>query len=250
MNIKEKGKVITLYPIVAGSGAKYTATNLAYYAKELNPDKSIALVDLNLKHPYLAHSLSEHDDIHGIDNLTDQIDGAFLNKELFLENMITLKNEVQLLKGTKQIGKHKIYKEEYADTIIQYLKDCYDYIFIAVATEPDNAGTIFGLSKADNVVAVVNNTISNRKSLERASTVISTYSGLIDKPKIVYNKYLSKGLDISEAVVGNGFEILGAIEYNSGSVDNNDLIENIGKKMFKRRPNEDVFTEILGALKI
>ena len=71
--MEDKAKVITVYPIVTGNGAKFITTNLANTLKEEYPDKKIALVDFDLKHPYLAHTLSEFDEVHGIDNLIEKI---------------------------------------------------------------------------------------------------------------------------------------------------------------------------------
>ena len=137
-------KMFVCMPIVIGNGSKYIATNLSHYTKILYPTKKVALVDFDFKNPYLAERLSLHDTIHSIDNLIDKIDGNFLNETLFFENMIKLKNGVDLLKGTKITHNVKLIQKNHIEKIISILKNNYDYVFMTVSNEV-LAGTVYGL---------------------------------------------------------------------------------------------------------
>ena len=138
-------KLFVCMPVMVGNGSKYIATNLAHYTKKLYPDKKVALVDFDFINPYLAEKLSLHDNIHGIDNLTDKIDGNFLDNHLFTENMVKLKNGVELLKGTKLTHNLDLIKKHHIEKILELLRSLYDFVFIAVSNKV-TSGTVYGLS--------------------------------------------------------------------------------------------------------
>lgn len=221
---ENKGKVVVCYPIVQGDGCKYIATNIAHHYKAKNTDKKVALVDFDLKLPYLGSTLSTHDDIHGIDNLIDKIDGGFLSDDLFKENMIKLKSNVELLKGTNLIGNHKIFNKKHIENIIEHLRDLYDFIVIAVSPDPDNAGTVYGLHEADEVVMICKNNFSNYKSLDRAVGVVRQYSKTESALKLIFNMYNeSSQIDFNAQINDHNIEIIGAIKYDENTMDNVDL---------------------------
>lgn len=243
--MENKAKMITFYPIISGNGAKFIATNVANYLKTANPTKKIALVDFNMKQPFLAHGLTTHDEIHGIDNLIDKIDGNLLTKSLFAENMVVLKNNVEVLKGTKLIGKHKVFTDTQMKAIINHLKDIYDYVIVAVAPEVDNAGTVFGLHEADSVIMVGRNNIGNAKSFQRALEVVNHYKKSTESIKLVYNMQTTGSNELSNIVKDKGLDVVGLVEYDESAVDNLDLNGNQSVKFFKRGKNQDVFTNMV-----
>ncbi|WCK57697.1 AAA family ATPase (plasmid) [Aneurinibacillus sp. Ricciae_BoGa-3] len=248
--MESKAKIITVYPVLSGNGAKFIATNLAHYLKGANSNKRIALVDFNLKNPYLAHAISNNDEIHGIDNLIDRIDGNILTQELFLENMVAMRDNVEVLKGTKLIGKHKVFTEKHIRTIIQHLRDIYDFVVIAVAPETDNAGTVYGIHEADSVVMVAKTNIANVKSANRVLDIIRQYKKSPESVKLVYNMYTSGSGELTNFVKDNNIEVIGVIEYDENAVDNMDL--NGGQSvrgLFKsKNRNQDTFTNMLKSL--
>jgi MinD-like ATPase involved in chromosome partitioning or flagellar assembly len=247
--MENKARITTIYPVITGNGAKFIATNLAYYFKLENPEKRVALVDFNLKHPYLAHALTTHDEVHGIDNLIDKIDGNLLTDELFIENMVVMRNNVEVLKGTKLIGKHKVFSEKHIKTIIKHLRNIYDEVFIAVAPEVDNAGTVYGLHEADTVVMVVKNNIANVKSTPRALEIINHYKKSSQPVKLVYNMYTSTSSDLSQFIKENNIEVIGLVEFDENAIDNMDLNRNQGMKIFKSKSkNQDVFVNMVKSL--
>lgn len=247
--MENKARMITVYPIVSGNGAKFVGTNIAHYIKGVNPTKKVALVDFDMKQPYLAHALSTHDNIHGIDNLIDKIDGNLLTNELFIENMVMLKNNVEVLKGTKLIGKHKVFTEKHMKAVIGHLKDIYDYIIVAVSPEVDNAGTVFGLHEADNIIMVARNNVANAKSAYRALEIINQYNKTNEPIKMVYNMYASGLSDLTNFVKENNLEVTGLIEYDDSAIDNLDLNANQSVKFFKSKSkNQEVFTNLVKSL--
>lgn len=247
--MENKARIITVYPIVSGNGAKFIATNIAHYLKGAHQTKKVALVDFNLKQPYLAHALTTHDDIHGIDNLIDKIDGNLLTDELFVENMVMMKNNVEVLKGTKLIGKHKVYTEKHMKTIIEHLRNIYDYAIIAVAPEVDTAGTVYGIHEANNIIMVGRNNVANKKTAFHALDMIKQYAKSPEPISMVYNMHTFNSSDLSVFAKDSGIEVMGLVEYDENAIDNQDLNGNQGVKFFKSKSkNQDAFTNIVKSL--
>jgi len=230
-----KGKVITVYPIVAGNGAKFIATNMAHVYKRQNPNEKVILVDLNLKHPFLAESLTAFDEIHGVDNLVDKIDGNMLTNELFMENMVSTKGNVDVLKGTKMLGKYKVLNPTHVTTILDFARTLYDVVFVAVASESDNAGTVVGLFESDEIVMVARQNQASLKMIYQALDIVNQYKQTENSIKLVYNYYQSTGLDVSEVVKAYQMEVLGLVEYDVQATDNLDLLTTTSSKFFKQR---------------
>lgn len=245
-----KAKIITVYPVMAGNGAKFVSTNLANSLKEEFADKKVALVDFDLKKPYLAHSLSEFDDIHGLDTLVEKIDGNILSNDLFLENMIHMKNNVELLKGTKLIGKYKGFTTEHITSVIEYLQDLYDYVVISVASEADNAGTVHALNKADEIVVVMRNNLANLKMFDISMTLINHYKKKDTGLKGMYNMFIQNSkTDLGNVVRDYGIEVIGIVEYDETSYDNMNLVNGNGKAFFRaKNKNTEVFAKATKSL--
>lgn len=242
--MENKATMITVYPVMSGNGAKFIATNIASYLKSSNSTKKIALVDFNMKQPFLAHGITTHDEIHGIDNLIDKIDGNLLTESLFAENMVTLKNNVEVLKGTKLIGKHKVFTEVHIKTIINHLKNIYDYVIAVVAPEADNAGTVYGLHEADKVIMVGRNNVGNAKMFSHALQIVNHYKKSTETTKMVYNMQTNSN-ELSNIVKETDLEVIGLVEFDESAVDNLDLNGSQSVKFFKRGKNQDVFTNIV-----
>lgn len=220
----KRGKVVVCYPVIQGDGCKYIATNLAHHYKSVNSEKRVALVDLDLKLPYLANMISTHDDIHGIDNLIDKIDGGFLTDDLFKENMVKLKSNVELLKGTKLIGNHKIFNKNHIEKVISHLRELYDFIVISVSPDADNAGTVYGLYESDEVVLVCRNNYANFKAFDRAVSVIRQYKKSDNTLKLIFNMYSeSSQIDFNSHIKDHSIEVIGAVKYDESTIDNVDL---------------------------
>lgn len=239
-------KIILCMPVIQGNGSKFTATNLAHYTKTLYPSKRVALVDFDINTPYLAERLSLQDTTHNIDNLTDKIDGNFLDSTLFEENMITLKNGVRLLKGTKMVRAKHLISKKHIEVIISLLKESYDYVFISVSNEVV-PGTVYSLFNADEVLLIARNNYSNYNQIERTLKIIDNYKGANTKTRIVINQY-SEVSDISFNSVSKAYNVedIELIPYIPDSFDHNDLDKGIlSGKLFQSKNKAQEPFEIL-----
>lgn len=235
-------KIFVCLPVISGNGSKYVATNLAHYAKTKYPEKKIALVDFDFENPYLAEKLAQADSIHSIDNLIDKIDGNFLTDELFKENMIELKDGVDLLKGTKINNSIKIIQQIHIEKILELLKNEYDYIFIAVSNNI-SSGTVYSLLTADEIIVVAKNNYSSLRAYKRTLRIINNYKNNTSNLRLIINQY-SESSDVS---FGNDISDVDIVPYDSSSIDNSDLDKkNIATKLFKSKSgNDEVFQNML-----
>jgi len=240
-------KMIVCMPIVVGNGSKYIATNLAYHTKKQYPTKKVALIDFDFKQPYLAEKLSLHDTIHTIDNLIDKIDGNFLTNELFKENMITLKEGVHLLKGTKLTNNIDLIKKYHIEKILEILKQDYDYVFIAVSNEI-LSGTVYSLFEADEIVLVSKNNYTNFREANRVFKLINNYKGEKANLNLFINQYSENSdVNFNEFVSKNDIKNIELIPHMEETFDNADLDKSIiMSKVFKNKSkSQEVFEEII-----
>lgn len=244
-------KLFVCIPVITGNGAKYTATNLAHYTKTLLPTKRVALVDFDFKYPYLAEKLSLHDTIHSIDNLTDKIDGGFLDSKLFLENMIKLKNGVDLLKGTKLSHSLNLIKKHHIEKIIELLKEEYDYVFVS-ATNEALSGTIYSMFNADKIILVAKNNYSNYKELKKVLKLVNNYKGQNTEIDFIINQCSDvSSVTFTSYFNENNIKNIELIPYDENTFDNSDLDKNaIAQKMFKSKNKvNEVFENIVDRIK-
>ena len=239
-------KVFTVCPIIDGVGGKFISANLSHYLKK-ETNQRVALVDFNLKNPYLGKGLTD-DTVHGIDNLLDKIDGDGLTGELFKENMVTLKNGVDLLQGTQMIGKHHLFQPTHISVMVDQLKALYDYVVIAVSPQADNVGTIQGISEADHLVLVGRDNIANRATFNRTYQMITQYKHNTADVGFIYNmKSEPKG--ISEYVQDKNLTVLGLIDYDEQAIDNHDLTTTKSKLFKAKSKNQHHFTTMVANLR-
>jgi len=217
-------KIITFYPVVQGVGCKYTATGFAFILAQMNPKAKVALVDFDFKNPYLAANLATHDTVHGIDNLISKIDGNFLTDELFRENMIRLPDVFDLLKGTELVGRDHLITKRHIDKIIEMLRSNYDYIIIAVSPMNDNAGTVYGLYEADEVVMVTKINQACFSNISKATTIINSYKKSPKRIKLVYNMYTDNfHIDFTQTTIANNLEVIAGLPYDEATIDNHNI---------------------------
>lgn len=247
-------KIISLMSVMPGCGAKYIATNLSHYHKQIDDDSRIAIVDFDFENPFLADTLDLNDDIHRIDNLIEYIDGSILNDEMFMMNMIHLKNNVDLLKGTRLIGHQKIFNKNHIETILKFLRDNYDYIYVVINPNIRNAGTIYTLFDTDEIVLVAKNNYSCLNRIDYIVKIVKHFLKSDCKLKLLYNQYYDESkMDFVDVIGLNELIVVGAVEYDEETIDNLDLKVNefdIMKKIsrrFGRRedPQKEFYKEII-----
>lgn len=228
-------RIITFYPVVQGVGCKYTATGFAFMITQMNPKARVALVDFDFKNPYLAENLSNQDKVHGIDNLISKIDGNFLTNELFKENMIKIPGIFDLLKGTELVGRDHLITKKHIDKIIEFLQMNYDYIIIAVSPNPDNAGTVYGLYNADDIVMVTRINHACYLNLSKATDIVMQYARGPKRINLIYNMYTENyHIQFSQAIIDNNLVVIGALPYDESTIDNHNIVPGLQGKIANR----------------
>lgn len=243
-------KLILCMSVVEQNGSKFVATNLANYTKILYPSKKVALVDFDFKNPYLAERLSLHDDIHGIDNITDKIDGNFLTPELFEENMVHIKNDVHLLKGVKSTSSKKFISKNHINKIIDLLKESYDYAFVAVSNEV-LPSTVYSLFNADEILLITKNNYTNYNQIDKAVELIKAYKNDTSNVRMVINQYSEQSeVTFNEKVKPLNVMDINLVPYMPECFDNIDLDKTlINSKVFRgKQRSQEVFKSILEKL--
>lgn len=246
----ENAKIILCYPVITGNGAKYTATNLAVAYKEKFSNAKVALVDFDFKNPYLALSMTDHDKVHGIDNLIDKIDAESLTKELFKENMVTVK-DIDVLKGTKLIGRDHLLTKNHITTIIDFLKELYDYVIIAVSPNVDNSGTVYGIAEADEILLIIKNNLSNYMRLPQAMNILDAYKSTKEDPKVIYNAYTQNNrVSFNQLFDEYYLKVIGIVPIIPETVDNNNYAGFSSKLQIGKSKNDELscYDDIVMAL--
>lgn len=236
------GKICVVTSVVQGNGAKYVATNLATEIMNREKNKRVLLVDFDFDNPFLAHAFVKHDEIHGIDNLANNITSEGIADDLFMENIIQTKLNVDVLKGTQFIEKPKMFSNQHIEVILDKAKKLYDYVYVVVNSKANNAGTIFSFMKADQVVLVLRNNYANLQRIDRTLKLVKQYSPK-NEASVVYNfKNLNSKLNINKKFDDNMVQILGVLEYEEKGIDNLNLEKK--ESMFNRSINSKVFTKM------
>lgn len=252
-------KIITCISTVAGNGAKYTATIMAHELAKQNPKSKIALVDLDLLNPYLFAKQTLNDRVHGIDNILDKISSEIITESMFRANMISIEKNLDLLKGTRKVGRENMVTRPHISKIVEMLKAIYDYVIMVVPSKSNNAAMTFGLFYSDAIVMVTRPNFANLLNIEESIEYCKTLRNSKDVP--IYLMYNMRGpkddLDaFTKYIVENNIQALGYMVYEPDTVDNQNLggnvISDVAKKFSKlsKRGGESNTERIRGALKI
>lgn len=236
------GQICVISSVVQGNGAKYVATNLATELMNREKNIKVLLVDFDFENPFLAHAFVKHDEVHGIDNLANNITSEGISDELFMENVIQTKLNVDVLKGTQFIEKPKLFSNQHIEVILAKAKEMYDYVYVVINAKANNAGTIFSLMKADNIVLVLRNNYANLQRIDKALKLVAQYAPK-NEASVVYNfKNLNSKLNINKKFDDNSVRILGVLEYEEKGIDNLNLEKK--ESMFNRSVNSKVFKKM------
>lgn len=236
------GKICVVSSVVQGNGAKYVATNLATEIMNREKNKKVLLVDFDFENPFLAHAFIKHDEVHGIDNLTNNITSEGISDDLFMENVIQTKLNVDVLRGTQFIEKPKMFSNQHIEVILKVAQKLYDYVYVVVNAKANNAGTIYSLMKADRILLVLRNNYANLHRIDKTLKLVKQYSPA-NKASVVYNfKNLNSKLNINKKFDDDTVQILGVLEYEEKGIDNLNLEKK--ESMFNRSINSKVFTKM------
>lgn len=218
-----KSKIITVVPTNTGAGAKFTTVLLAQSILINDPKAKVAIVDFDFRNPYLAAYLTPEDSFHGVDNLLEKIDANYLSNELFKENMVKIAGtNIDVLKGTKLGGRYDFITKVHVETIINLLREQYDYSFIAVNSRDDNSGTVFALNKADDVVVVAAQDYMGATRLNGIIDMVETYRSIRSRIKLFINRrdYRYDEIRFEKETDERGLEVIGSLPYDPTYVDN------------------------------
>lgn len=229
-------KIITVMPIVQGAGCKFMTTSMAYTLKQQEPNKKIALLDFDFYEPYLAESLTSMDKIHRIDTLIDKIDSDTLDGATLDANFVKVDRMFDVLKGTRMFGRQYVFNEKHMTTILDYVERTYDYCFIAVSPFADNAGTIFGLHRAHQVVLVSQLNLECKTRFKQAVDIAKHYSDDETKIALVYNfRTQTSDEDFTNEVIGAGnVVVIGALPFIPSAIDNKNIKPTLMSKVMSK----------------
>lgn len=242
------GKVYAIMSVVQGNGAKYIATNLAKSVKrkEKKENKRVLLVDFDFENPFLAYDLVKHDITHGIDNILPHIHQSGINEEIFKENIIETRIEVDVLRGTNMNGNMKQFSKLHIESILTTARKLYDMIFVVISPKANNAGAIYTLFHADQIVLVLRNNNSTYLKVEKSLKMIEQYATNDNPVLAVYNQQNNHSkADVQEKLKESKIplKIVGVVEYDERSIDNVDLEKK--ESVFASKPvNAKVFSDI------
>lgn len=243
-------KVITVYSIVQGDGAKFIATNLANSFKKINSEMKVALLDFDFRYPFLASAIAPQDEIHGVDNLLEKIDGQFLDEVLFKENMVHLKNGVHLLKGTKLQNRHSFIDRNHIEKVLEFAKKIYDVTIVVATSDFDNSGSVYSAVASDEIILVGQPNYPTYLNMNNVVKRVNHYSRTHCRKWFLYNKFFeSKHVDLNQSIVENSLTVLGVVPQMNDAIDNMDLKESALKGFLSggRQPKNEsnVFDEIV-----
>lgn len=213
--------VTTIYPIAGGNGAAYVTIQMAYAFREVEKHKKIAVVDFDFNSPTLAAGLHE-DNAHGIDRLVDKLNGNLLTTDGFLENMIKLKKDIHLLRGSQLAHRFPFVSQAHLDQIVGLLREEYDYIFIATSEKASDGGTPVALFHADTIAVVGRYTHKNEWRLKEAISTVKGYAQT-KTVAVVYNLFEDQNkMDFSKQLP-ESWKVAGTLPYLPSGIDNKNV---------------------------
>ncbi|WCF11410.1 Cobyrinic acid a,c-diamide synthase (plasmid) [Paenibacillus thiaminolyticus] len=241
------GKVYAVMSLVQGNGAKYVSTNIARSIKRTykKEDRRVLLVDFDFENPFLAYDLIAHDINHGIDTLVPNIYDSTVGKEIFKENIIQTRIDVDVLRGTKFPGKIKQYSKSQIEGILKAAKEIYDDIIVVISCKANNAGTIYTLFHADEVLLIVRDNYTNYMQFDRVIRTIMMYSRNSKSILVIYNmqnQYAKSHLNQKVKDSPIDAEVIAVLEQDERSIDNVDLQKK--EKLFAGSKNRKSFMDI------
>jgi MinD-like ATPase involved in chromosome partitioning or flagellar assembly len=251
------GSLMILSSVVQGNGSKYSAVNIAYELLKIlekKENKKILLIDFDVDSPTLGMSLyagSKKSEIRspkvGIEDLAEKIRLNILNQDFFLDacskidSNISSKEPIHILKGVENAGRHKTITKEVVEEIIRYSKNIFDYVFVVASNKVNNAGLIFPLHQANEVIVLAKNNYSNIENFDKTISLINQYKSKESVISILYNYGSNPRCDIGKKAAYYEINSLGVLEYNEKDVDNLNLTQ---RSLFYDGPNKDIFKKI------
>lgn len=202
-----KKKVISVWSPAGGTGASFTAINVARLlaSRELK----VALLDYDLKTPSIGIYFQAEDTIHCLDNVLPFTAGSGLSPSVLESNMQKFEN-IHVLLGTNLPEQSHYIAMEGLEQIIEVAKGIFDYVVIDTHSTIDNAGTYVALKKADCVLVVVDKNAVMIRLYDLAKNIIKS-SFQTEKFRLVINK-CHKNIYMEKDDIESYLELQGAVE--------------------------------------
>lgn len=226
--------ITTIISNVAGNGAKFIATNLAYLYKNKNPNKKILLVDFDEVNPTLAMTLYEKSINNSFNIIMQDLYNGIIEKETLSKNVFASKNGLDILIGKKinEINLTNEIKPKIFQLFFETMKDLYDEIFFVCTKNTNNNLNICTINKSDNIIIVNKDNYSNSINIENTVNVIKSYSNA----KIFYMNNCFKTNKKNTDSILDELTFLGNISFKKSQIDNKNLLKkNISKTNFNNR---------------
>ena len=226
-----KGKIIVCYPILDGYGGKFVATNLAFTAPSKAKNKRIAVLNLNLRYPFMSQNIASNS-FAGIDDICVNIESNSIDMNYVQSCMQVSKLgdcSVEILKGTHQFTQYNHFTKEQMETIIETFRQNYDYTIIPVSSYMDNAGTVSAVQNADEILFICSNNIASKELCGVVYNRINAYKNSNCKVSLVCNM-INEGstIHIPEELKDVSIEKYYAIPYDKEYIDSANLVANKG----------------------
>lgn len=220
------GKIITVYPLIPSSGSKYAAIEMAYRYRELNPNHKVAILDLNLIRPFLGYGFLERV-ITGRNNVDAFVSAYELAKDVnegfsvssLRKIFAETESNLFILSGSRDYNQRRHIKAEHISFLLEAVKSMFDIIFVSVASDVDNPGTVISLSSSWKVVIVGKHNHTTFESFIENIEKITPYIAR-NKMKFVYNHYdESLNFHFGDFIILYDLEVLGCLYYDKKTVD-------------------------------
>ena len=224
--MEKEPKIITVLPAVTGCGAKYCTVSIAYGIRAKDKNAKILILDFDFRNPTLLGDALACEKGRGLDTVVAQIDAGVMNDELFKDSVVNYNNLFDVLKGTEIPDDNSIIKAEHITKIFDLAKKDYNYIVCVVAPDDENAGTVYGLYHADEIVLTVRPNFAALNNLDfMIRRIIERYKNHPEPFKVIYNMRSATTYKYEEmaSLLDKHSITIGEFAYNEDTIDNLNL---------------------------
>lgn len=191
--LKEGEKVVMSTSSIAGEGKTFVTSNLAISFALLG--KKVILIGLDIRKPRLAELFQIKDSKHGITPLLAMSNPTMADLEAQIINSGVNKNLDLLMAGPIPPNPAELVERKQLDTVIDMLKEKYDYIFIDTAP----VGLVTDTLK---IARVANVTVAVCRADYTPKENICLFNSLVEEKKFTNTAIVINGIDMSKKKQG------------------------------------------------
>ena len=186
-----QGKVLAFISCKGGSGSTFLATNLAY-ALALDPNKRVALIDINLQFGDASLFVSDGKPLATLADVASQIHR--LDSSFLASSMMAITPNFSILAAPSDPANASDVKPEHIDAIVTLARRQYDFIVLDVGRSLDPV-SVRALDHADIIYPVLQMTLPYIRDGKRLLTVFRNLDYGKDKVELIVNRH-DKNSDI------------------------------------------------------